>query len=89
MERYDKEIVALGERIIKHCPDQSIRLEATARLAFQHCEMNRKTIGRSIYETLPHQELCQENQIWWGLDEEEQLYLILHINRLKSREISQ
>lgn len=71
MERYDKEIVALGERIIKHCPDQSIRLEATARLAFQHCEMGRKSVGRAIYETLPPQESCRENQIWWALEESE------------------
>lgn len=73
MEKYDKEIVALGERIQKHCPDQDIRLEATARLAFQHVEMGRKDLGRSIYDTLPPKELCRENQIWWGLKEEEKL----------------
>lgn len=73
MESYDSEILSLGERIIKYCPDQSIRLEATARLAFQHCEMGRRNIGRAIYETLPLQELCLENQIWWGLEQEEKL----------------
>ncbi len=73
MENYDTEIVAIGERIIKFCPDQNIRLEATSRLAFQHCEMGRKAMGRKLYETLPAQEYCKENQMWWGLDEHEEL----------------
>ena len=73
MEKYDEEIVALGERIMKYCPDQDIRLEATARLAFQHCEMGRKSISRAICETLPSQKLCRENQIWWALKENEKL----------------
>ena len=73
MKNYDAEIVALGERIIKFCPDQNIRLEATARLAFQHCEMGRKAMGRKLYETLPAQEYCKENQMWWSLEEHEKL----------------
>mgnify|MGYP003306747094 FL=1 len=73
MEKYDGEIVALGERIRKYCPDVEIRSEATARLAFQHCEMGRKAIGRAIYETLPTMEWCRERSIWWALEEEEKL----------------
>ena len=73
MENYDAEIVALGERIIRYCPDVEIRSEATARLAFQHCEMGRKEIGRSIYKTLPTMESCRESAIWWALAEEEKL----------------
>ncbi|MBQ8752975.1 MAG: helix-turn-helix transcriptional regulator [Clostridia bacterium] len=73
MQKYDGEIVALGERIAKYCPDTDIRFEATARLAFQHCEMGRKAIGRSIYETLPTMIWCKESVIWWGLNEEEKL----------------
>ena len=73
MERYDAEIVALGERIIRHCPDQAIRLEATARLAFQHCEMGRRAMGRALYETLPPMKACREANIWWGLEEDEKL----------------
>ncbi len=73
MEKNDAEITALGERIMKYCPDQEIRLEATARLAFNHCEMGRKEIGRSIYETLPSSEFCKENQMWWGLNDDEKL----------------
>ncbi len=73
MEKNDKEIVALGERISKYCPDQDIRLEATSRLAFHHCEMGRRTIGRAIYETLPPNWLCREKQMWWGLEEEEKI----------------
>ncbi len=73
MEKYDSEIIALGERIIKHCPDIEIRLEATARLAFQHCEMGRKSIGRSVYETMPSMTHCKEVAIWWALREDEKL----------------
>lgn len=73
MEKYDSEIVALGERILKYCPDTQIRFEATERLAFQHCEMGRKEQGRSIYETLPSMDFCQEFAIWWALSDEEKL----------------
>lgn len=73
MEKYDAEITALGERIIRHCPDMEIRLEATERLAFNHCEMGRKEQGRAIYETLPSMEYCRECAIWWALSEEEKL----------------
>lgn len=73
MEKYDAEIVALGERIIKYCPDSEIRYQATERLAFQHCEMGRKSIGRAIYETLPSIYYCKEYGIWWSLTEEEKL----------------
>lgn len=69
----DAEITALGERIMKYCPDQNIRLEATARLAFNHCEMGRKEICRAIYESLPSSEFCKENQMWWGLNDDEKL----------------
>ena len=72
-EKYDAEIVALGERIIKYCPDAEIRYEATDRLAFHHCEMGRKSIGRSIYETLPSIYNCKEAAIRWALSEEEAL----------------
>ena len=73
MEQYDQEIVALGERIIKYCPDAEIRYEATNRLAFHHCEMGRKALGRSLYETLPSIYNCRETAIWWALSEEEKL----------------
>lgn len=73
MEKYDDEINALGERIMKYCPDQNIRLAATARLAFNHCLHGRKEIGKRIFETLPSMELCQEKQIWWALEKHEEL----------------
>ncbi len=73
MEKYDDEITALGERIMKYCPDQNIRLEATARLAFNHCCQGRKEIGKKIYATLPPMKLCRENQIWWSLEKDEKL----------------
>ena len=73
MIKYDEEIVALGERIIKYCPEQDIRLEATYMLAFQHVEMGRRAIGRALFETLPPQDFCRENRIWWALEENEKL----------------
>ncbi len=73
MQKYDKEITSLGERIMKYCPDQEIRLEATARLAFNHCEMGRKEVGRAIYETLPSIHSCREGNIWWALNDDEKL----------------
>ncbi|SCI04845.1 Uncharacterised protein [uncultured Ruminococcus sp.] len=82
LEKYDAEITALGERIMKYCPDQNIRLEATARLAFNHCEMGRKEKGRRIYESLPSAEFCKENQMWWSLTDNEKLpYLRKKIKR--------
>lgn len=73
MVKYDAEITDLGERIMKYCPDQNIRLEATARLAFNHCCQGRKEIGKNIYATLPPMKLCRENQMWWSLEKEEKL----------------
>lgn len=76
MEKYDDEITALGERIMKYCPDQSVRLSATARLAFNHCLHGRKEIGKQIYATLPSMEYCREKLMWWSLDENEKLPFI-------------
>ncbi len=72
-QKYDAEIIRIGERIVKYCPDLDLRLEATARLAFQHCEMGRKEKGREIYETLPSMDQCREQNIWWALEEDEKL----------------
>lgn len=73
MESYDAEIVSIGERIIKYCPDTDIRMEATERLAFQHCEMGRVAQGRALYETMPSIVWCKEAAIWWALEEDEKL----------------
>lgn len=73
IQKYDEEIVSLGERIMKYCPDQNIRLEATARLAFHHCDRDRKAQGRAIFDSLPPMSLCRENFQWWSLEEHEKL----------------
>ncbi len=81
MQKYDAEITELGERIMKYCPDTDIRTEATNRLAFNHCEMGRKDIGRRIYESLPSIWECREMNIYWALNEEERLknaYDLIH-----------
>ena len=72
-EKYDAEITALGERIMKYCPDASVRLEATARLAFHHCEMGRKEQGRRLYEMLPPAEQCREINLFPCLAQDEKL----------------
>lgn len=73
MEKYDAEIIALGERIMKYCPDISLKLEAASRLAFNHILHGRKEIGKKIYETFPPMELSKERQMWWALENEEKL----------------
>ncbi len=73
MEMYDTEITALGERIMKYCPDINLRLEAASRLAFNHILHGRKAIGKMIYETFPSMELCKERQMWWALEKNEKL----------------
>ncbi len=72
-KKYDGEITKLGERIRDHCPNQEIRLEAVARLAFHHCDNGRREQGRALYESLPSRRWCRENAIWWALEEEEKL----------------
>ena len=71
--KYDAEIVALGERIIKYCSDAKIKLEATDRLAFHHTEMGRKDIALSIFDSLPSIRDGKEWDIWWALTDEEKL----------------
>ena len=73
MAKYDGEITALGERIMKYCPDINLRLEAASRLAFHHILHGRKELGKQIYETFPSMELCKERQMWWALEKEEKL----------------
>lgn len=73
MEKYDAEITALGERIMKYCPDINLRLEAAARLAFHHILHGRKELGKQIYENFPVMEFCKERQMWWALEKDEKL----------------
>ncbi len=72
-EKYDAEIVAIGERIIKYCPDAKIKIEATDRLAFHHSEMGRRDIALSIFESLPSISDGKEWSVWWALTDEEKL----------------
>lgn len=74
MEKFDEEIVRLGERIIKYCPEQGLRYEAAERLAFEHLEMGRKREARETFETLPDIYACREmSNMWRCLEGEEQL----------------
>ena len=76
MAKYDSEIIALGERIMKYCPDINLRLEAASRLAFNHILHGRKELGKQIYETFPSMEFCKERQMWWALEKDEKLPFI-------------
>ena len=78
MVKFDTEITALGERIMKYCPDITIRLTATARLAFNHVLHGRREIGRKIYETLPSMDLCKERQILWALEKDEEVSYLMN-----------
>ena len=71
--KYDSEIVSIGERIIKYCPHEKIKREATDRLAFHHSEMGRKDISLSIFESLPSISDGKEWNIWWALSDDEKL----------------
>lgn len=73
-ESHDAEITALGERIMKYCPDQTIRLEAMIRLAFNHCEMGRVKEAQKIYNELPPMEYSREMHIIHALSSDEKLY---------------
>ncbi|MDR0862369.1 MAG: helix-turn-helix domain-containing protein [Oscillospiraceae bacterium] len=71
--RYDAEIIALGERILKYCTDDEIRLEAKARLGFQHYEMGRKEQGAAIVRSLPSNKTVNHREavLYWVLEGEE------------------
>ena len=73
MEKYDAEITAIGERIMKYCPDINLKLEAASRLAFNHILHDRKELGKQIYETFPSMEFSKERQMWWALEKDEKL----------------
>lgn len=73
MEKYDAEIIAIGERIMKYCPDINIRLDAASRLAFHHILHGRKELGKQIYEDFPTMEFCKERQMWWAVEKDEKL----------------
>ena len=77
-EKYDDEIISLGNRIMKYCDDVDIKYEAITRLAFHHCEMGRKTIGKEIYNTIPSMNVSREVNLWWCLEENEKLPFIRH-----------
>ena len=70
MQKYDSEITMLGERIMKYCPDQNIRLEAVGRLAFQHCSKARWYREKQIFETTDSRTLCKIMRDKWLASED-------------------
>ena len=75
-KKYDLEIIALGEKIMQYCPDEDLRLEAKARLAFHYCETGRKAQARSLIEALPDEENCHERMLYWVLEGPERLAFV-------------
>jgi len=74
--KYDAEIIALGEKITQYCPDDALRLEAKARLAFHYCETGRKAQALPLIESLPSEDNCREYFRYWMLEGEERLAMI-------------
>ena len=72
-QKYDAEIVALGERIMKYCSDAKIKFEATDRLASHHSRMGRRDLALSIFEFLPSIFDGKEWSMYWALPDEEKL----------------
>ncbi len=74
--KYKDEIIEIGEKILKHCLDDDIRLEAKARLGCHYCDIGEIEKGRAVIETLPSKYFSREEQIRWAIsgDEEKQYY---------------
>ncbi len=75
-ELYKDEIIEIGEKILSHCTDDDIRLEAKARLGCHYCEIGETEKGRAVIETLPSKYFSREEQIRWAIagEEEKQYY---------------
>ncbi len=75
-ERYKEEIIEIGEKILRNCTDDDIRLEAKARLGCHYCEIGEIEKGRAVIETLPSKYFSREEQLRWAIfgEEEKQYY---------------
>ena len=73
---YKDEIIEIGEKILRNCTDDDIRLEAKARLGCHLCEIGETEKGRAVIETLPSKYFSREEQIRWAItgDEQKQYY---------------
>lgn len=81
IEKYKYEIIELGEKILAGCTDDTLRLEARARLGFHYCEIGEPEKGREIIESLPDKNSTKEYNLYWALTGEEQLH---HASKLIS-----
>ena len=70
-EKYKQEIIDIGERILKNCTDDSIRLEVKSRLGFHFCEIGDLARGREIFESLPSEDHAKEMMLYWAVRGEE------------------
>ena len=74
MEKYKYEIIELGEKILAGCTDDTLRLEARARLGFHYCEIGELDKGREIIESLPNKTSTREYNLYWALEGEKKLH---------------
>ena len=84
MEKYKYEIIELGEKILAGCTDDTLRLEARARLGFHYCEIGETGRGREIIESLPSKVSTREYNLYWALEGEEKLH---HASKLISEAV--
>lgn len=85
-EEYDGEIVALGERILRYCQDEEVRMETIKILAYHNCEMGRKQVGRALLRQLPTVNQCRETVEWYSLEDQEKLpFVRTYLTRANGR----
>lgn len=68
IKKYDTEIIEIGERILRYCTDDAIRLEAKSRLAFHYSDTNRKDKALELINTLPSQDSCREAILYRAIE---------------------
>ncbi|MDR1629621.1 MAG: helix-turn-helix domain-containing protein [Oscillospiraceae bacterium] len=73
VEKYKEEIIEIGERILKNCTDDAIRLEAKARLGFHYCEIGEFDKGKAVFESLPAEDSSREANLYWALRGDDRL----------------
>ena len=63
IEKYKQEIIDLGERILKGCHDDDIRLEVKARLGYHYYEIGEIDKGKEIIMTLPTENFTRDEYL--------------------------
>lgn len=70
-EKYKQEIICIGNDILEHCTDDTIRLDAKSRLGFHYCELGNLEKGKAVFDSLPTMDSCKEVMMQWALSGKE------------------